>query len=330
MLPETELQEATHPAIFASPDRVRSNFYSTRSIVAAAFASLLYLTISYFLIGFRTDQVFLIALFNGCYFASSSTRRFILAFSIFIVYWIVFDYMKAFPNYQYNTVHIASLYNAEKSLFGIHWHHLFLTPNEFFSRNAQTSLDIAAGLFYLCWIPVPLAFAAAMFFKNRKAFFQFSLTFFLVNLIGFIGYYLYPAAPPWYVAQKGFTFFPTTPGNTAALGRFDQYFGVSIFKSIYAKSSNVFAAMPSLHASYMMIVLFYGLKFKLRYWNIVFAIIMIGIWFAAVYSSHHYLLDVFAGMFCAVLGISLFQIWLKTGVGQKSMRYLIAITAKKR
>ncbi|HEX8462754.1 MAG TPA: phosphatase PAP2 family protein, partial [Segetibacter sp.] len=98
-----------------------------------------------------------------------------------------------------------------------------------------------------------------------------------------------------------------TPGNTAGLHRFDDYFHAGIFNALYAKSSNVFAAMPSLHSAYPLITLYYGLKNRLGLINILFAIIMAGIWFAAVYSSHHYLLDVLAGVTCAIAGITIFQ-----------------------
>jgi inositol phosphorylceramide synthase catalytic subunit len=326
MLPESEMEESVIRNASYLKIGIPSALFSVKSILFAAAASLLYLAISYLLIGFKTDQLVLIAIFNFFYFASKATRRFIIGFSIFIAYWIIFDYMKAFPNYRYNDVHIASLYHMEKNFFGIRWNNAFLTPNEFFAHNTATSLDILSGIFYLCWVPVPLAFAAAMFFRNRTAFFQFSLTFFLVNLIGFVGYYLYPAAPPWYVSQYGFAFHPATPGNTAGLARFDNFFGIPVFKSIYAKSSNVFAAVPSLHAAYMMIVLFYGLKFSLKGWNILFAIVMIGIWFSAVYSGHHYVLDILAGILCAALGISLFHFWLKTTAGSKFMGILHNLT----
>lgn len=305
----------------------KKTLFSASSLLFAGLASLSYLVLSYFLLGFKTDQLVLVVLFNTCYFASHSTRRLILAFSIFIIYWIVFDFMKAFPNYRFNGVHIASLYGAEKSLFGITWNGALLTPNEFLALHTSRFLDILCGLFYLCWVPLPLAFAAALFFKNRTAFFQFALTFLLVNFIGFAGYYLYPAAPPWYVAQYGFDFHAATPGNTAGLARFDSYFGVSVFQNIYAKSSNVFAAMPSLHASYLVIVLFYGLKYRLRWWNLLFATVMLGIWFSAVYSGHHYILDVLAGIFCAVLGISLFQAWMHARTGKRFLGFFMKLTA---
>jgi inositol phosphorylceramide synthase catalytic subunit len=167
-----------------------------------------------------------------------------------------------------------------------------------------------------------------MFFKNRNIFFQFALTFFLVNILGWIGYYSYPAAPPWYVSLHGFDFVASTPGNIAGMERFDAFFGVGIFQSIYAKSSNVFAAMPSLHSSYILIVLFYGIKAKLKGWNILFALVVAGIWFAAVYSGHHYVLDVLAGILCAVAGIAIFQWWTKTQNGKKTLRKMVTATSK--
>jgi len=165
-----------------------------------------------------------------------------------------------------------------------------------------------SGIFYLCWIPVPLAVAAYLFFTNRKQFLLFSLTFVLVNFLGLIIYYLYPAAPPWYVQFNGFIFHPGTPGNTAGLAKFDVFFHADIFKSIYAKGSNVFAAMPSLHSSYPVIVLYYGLKNRLGLVNIFFGLVMVGIWFSAVYASHHYVLDVLAGILCAITGITIFNL----------------------
>jgi len=267
----------------------------------------LYFVISFLLIGFKTDQVVLATIFCVAYFSSNVSRKFIIAFSIFIFYWIIFDYMKAFPNYAYNQVYISQLHTIEKSIFGIFQNGIIVTPNEFWLSHHNTFLDILTGIFYLCWIPVPLAFAAYLFFKDKEIFLQFALTFVLVNMVGFVIYYLYPAAPPWYLQKYGDVFIAHTPSNSAGLQRFDDYFNAGIFKSIYAKGSNVFAAMPSLHSSYPVIVLYYGIKKKMGWVNIPFAIVMVGIWFAAVYTSHHYLLDVAAGVTCACLTILFFQ-----------------------
>ena len=283
-----------------APPRTPFNY---KTILTVTGISVGYLLLAAWLIGYKSDQVFLVLLFNTLFYLSGPTRRFILGFSVFIVFWIIFDSMKAFPNYRYNTVHIESLYQAEKSLFGSHGQ----TPNEYWAAHSTSFLDLLSGVFYLCWIPVPLAFAGYLFYKDKNAFFRFALTFLLVNLLGFVIYYAYPAAPPWYVQQYGFQFNPHTPGNTAGLGRFDRLLHVSVFAGLYAKSSNVFAAMPSLHASYPLIVLYYGIRTRQGWINLLFGTIMVGIWFAAVYSSHHYVLDVLAGIICGLSGILLFN-----------------------
>jgi len=148
-----------------------------------------YLLLSYLLIGFKSDQLILVGLFNFMYYLSAVTRKFILGFTVFIVFWVIFDYMKAFPNYEFNSVSIKELYELEKSIFGFSNNGVLVTPNEYWLVHHSTFLDILAGIFYLSWIPVPLTFAGVLFFFRKRAFFYFSLTFLLVNLLGFCVYY---------------------------------------------------------------------------------------------------------------------------------------------
>jgi hypothetical protein len=280
---------------------------NVKSITVVTILSIAYLLLSRYLIGFKADEVVLVIIFNSLFYISPITRKFIMGFSIFVVYWIVFDYMKAFPNYNYGTVHMKELYDFEKSIFGIHYKGHLITANEYWKLNSLTSIDIITGLFYLCWIPVPLGFATYLFFTKKKEFLYFAFTFFTVNILGFIIYYTYPAAPPWYIQEHGFHFIAHTPGNTGGLSRFDNYFHTNVFKSIYAKGSNVFAAMPSLHSAYPIIVVYYAFKNKVTWGKWVFAMVMLGIWFTAVYASHHYIVDVLSGIVCAITGILLFN-----------------------
>lgn len=180
--------------------------FAMKDLLTTGIISVAYLLLSKILVGFKIEQLILVLIFNALYYISFPSRKFITGFSVFIVFWIVFDYMKAFPNYLYNTVHIESLYNTEKNWFGIHYHTQVLTPNEYWQQNTYTFLDVISGIFYLCWVPVPLIFAGYLFFSNRKQFMQFALTFLFVNLIGFSIYYIYPAAPPWYVQHYALPF----------------------------------------------------------------------------------------------------------------------------
>jgi inositol phosphorylceramide synthase catalytic subunit len=276
----------------------------------AALLSVAYLLLAYLLVGFNIGQPILAGFFLTMYYASRPTRRFIVAFSAFVVFWIIFDFMKAFPNYRFNTVHIRDLYQADKYLFNFDG----LSANEYWQAHHSTLLDILSGCFYLSWMPVPLAFGVYLYFRKRARILPFALTFLWVNLLGFVIYYLYPAAPPWYVQQYGFDLHLHTPGNTAGLHRFDDYFHIHIFQSLYAQSSNVFAAMPSLHAAYPLVTLYHGISSRVGWLNVFLALVVGGIWFAAVYTSHHYVLDVLAGIGCALLGILLFERgWMNVG-----------------
>lgn len=280
---------------------------SLKEVFWVSLCTVIYLACSSYFIGFKTDQLFLVVLFHILYYLSLPTRKFILGFSIFIVFWIIFDSMKAYPNYNFNTIHILDLYLQEKYWFGMVDHGILLTPNEYAAHYSQPMLDVLSGLFYLTWVPVPLLFAFYLFKKDKMQFLYFALSFLLVNLLGFVVYYGYPAAPPWYVHLYGFELHFNTPGNPAGLARFDDYFGIQLFHSMYAKSSNVFAAMPSLHSAYPVVAFYYGIKNRLGWVNVLFFIMMCGIWFSAVYSMHHYIIDVIAGVTCALVGLLLFD-----------------------
>src|SRR4051812_4714774 len=181
-------------------------FFAPKTVLITTLVSVAYLLLSILLVGFKQDQLVLIAIFNGLYYSTGITRKFITGFSIFIVFWIIFDYMKAFPNYMFRDVHIGELYLLEKHLFGITTSTGIVTPNEFFRQHHSKAGDLLSGLFYLCWVPVPLLFASYLFFKNRPLFLRFAVAFFVVNMIGFVIYYIYPAAPPWYVQEHQFNF----------------------------------------------------------------------------------------------------------------------------
>ena len=269
--------------------------------------ALLYFLWVFFFVGLRPDHVSLIAIILIAYFAHPVTKKLVSAFFIFIVYWMIYDSMRVIPNYLFNDVHILEPYLLEKSLFGISYNNQILTPNEYFNANSSTFLDVLSGAFYINWVPIPLMFATYLFFKNKFLLLQFFSAFLVVNLIGFVIYYLYPAAPPWYYAKYGNELLFNTPGSCAGLAKFDSFFNINLFHGLYEKNANVFAAMPSLHSAYPIVVLIYALKQKIRLGIGIFALFLAGIWFAAVYTSHHYIIDLIAGGICAFLGVYLFD-----------------------
>lgn len=280
-----------------------------REALSVLVVSVLFLLLTGIFVGIRPEHFLLVGLFLVLFFASPYTRKLAVALLPFVIFGVSYDWMRVWPNYEVNPIDVQGLYEAEKSLFGITLDGQTLIPCEYFAQHHCSVADFMAGIFYLCWVPVPIAFGLWLYFKGQRSMYlRFSMVFLLVNLIGFAGYYIHPAAPPWYAMNYGFEPVLSTPGNVAGLGRFDELLGVTIFEGIYGRNANVFAAVPSLHAAYMVVALAYAIMARCRRWLIaIFAFIMVGIWWTAVYSGHHYIIDVSLGIACALLGILVFE-----------------------
>lgn len=283
---------------------------------------IIWLGVTSLFIGFRPEHIWLALLLSALFLCFGATRRLVVALLPFIIFGISYDWMNIVHNYEVNPVDIEGIYNTEKSLFGITLSHdmtapdgsvlmagTAVTPNEYFALHTNSLLDFLGGFFYLCWVPVPILFGLYLYFKKEtKPYLHLALVFLFVNLIGFAGYYIHPAAPPWYVALHGFEFNLATPGEVAGLGHFDEMTGLGIFHGLYGRNSNVFAAVPSLHSAYTFVAFIYSLRSRNPLWmKICLAVVTLGIWFTAVYTSHHYIIDVLLGISCALLGFLIFE-----------------------
>ena len=288
---------------------ILSNRPTNRELLTLFLSLGIWLVVTALFVGIRPEHPLLIALIAVLFCAHPQTKKLVIALLPFILFAVSYDWMNIVPNYKVNPIDVQDLYEAEKSLFGITTAAGTVTPNEYFAEHHCAFMDFWAGFFYLCWVPVPILFGLSLYFmKQRNLYLRFAIVFLFVNLIGFAGYYIHPAAPPWYVMKYGFEPILNTPGDVAGLGRFDEMTGLGIFDSLYSRNSNVFAAVPSLHSAYMVIAFYYSLKAKYpNFLRVIFGIIMLGIWFTAVYSAHHYIIDAILGASCAVLGIFIFE-----------------------
>lgn len=261
-------------------------------------------------VGINGNHILMLSLFNLLFFAHPLTRKLAVALLPFVVFEISYDWMRLYPNYKVNPIDIQGLYEAEKALFGIATENGTLIPGEYFNLHNSWIADLLAGIFYLCWVPGPMALGLWLFFKGDRSFYlRFALGFLFVNFVGFAGYYIHPAAPPWYAINFGFEPDFSTPGNVAGLGRFDELIGFPVFHSIYVNNSNIFAAIPSLHSAYMLIATIYAVMSHQSKSIILCCIIVtLGIWATAVYSCHHYVIDVLLGILTTFVGIAIFEL----------------------
>ena len=206
-------------------------------------------------------------------------------------------------------IHVAEPYYIEQALFGYTGpNEETLIPTQYFADVSHPVIDFAAAFAYFFFVYEAIAYAFYLLVKNQKLLLHFGAAFLSVSLLGFATWYLYPAAPPWYVELYGLgPAIMDTPGNSARLIRVDEYLGLPVFAEMYSRASNVFGDMPSMHACYPLITFLYGRKmFKGPiFWA------MVGFWalvgFSAVYLNHHYVIDVLLGCFYGVLVYFIFE-----------------------
>jgi membrane-associated phospholipid phosphatase len=253
--------------------------------------------------GLRGDHVFIGALgLLDVY--NENTRRFVRAFFPFILTGTIYDATR----YVYQAgiagrVHVAEPYLLERAWFSVGGR----TLNEIFFEHHWAVADLAAGFAYLTYVGEYLALAFYAFWRCRG---QVARTlargFLVVNVMGFITYFAYPAAPPWYVTKYGFG--PAQadiPADPAAARRFDELLGTHFFDAMYGRSIDVFGAFPSLHVAYPLIAALVALRApELRVARLPTAAFFGLICFSAVYLQHHYVIDVLLGIVYAAVAIA--------------------------
>ncbi len=226
---------------------------------------------------------------------------------------IVYDSQRYFSDYLRGRVRVREPYLFDKFLFGIPTSGGVLTPNEWFQLHTHPILDALTGLAYLTFVVIFIATAAYFYFRLAKVGTQqctpaeiqqersgMMWSFFWLNFLGYSTYYWYPAAPPWYVALHGLGPADLTAlPNVAGCARFDELIGFPVFGQMYARSADVFGAIPSLHIAYPLLTVWYAFRFgALRWFSVGHFLLMC---FAAVYLNHHYILDIIWGAVYALV-----------------------------
>jgi hypothetical protein len=246
---------------------------------------------------------------------SEGTRRFLMGMLPFLLFGMIYDLTHITqPLVRYLHVHVAEPYHFDKTFFGISTDGTVLTPNEFFARHHWPLADFFAGASYIIYVYWALVFGAYLALARRdeagrRLLARFGWTFLLMNVAGFATYYVYPAAPPWYVADYGLG-----PANmaahssAAAAARWDALTGIHYFAGFYGRSADVFGAIPSLHVAYPLMTFLYGLELRKRWLDVASFALFLLVSFAAVYLNHHYMLDVLLGVLYTVVAYGIERI----------------------
>jgi membrane-associated phospholipid phosphatase len=124
-----------------------------------------------------------------------------------------------------------------------------------------------------------------VYLRRHEHFQRFRNTILLANVVGLVGYVIWPTAPPWFFT----TYFVDGGGHASGL---------------LAMLSNPYAAMPSLHAADALIVGATLVAASRRWWaKGIWALWPAWVWFCVMATANHFLLDVLAGIGVALAAL---------------------------
>jgi membrane-associated phospholipid phosphatase len=164
-------------------------------------------------------------------------------------------------------------------------HHLVEQTMQRIADSSHLLLTAAAWTYWNSEFTVVGLALLFVYLRHHERFVRFRNTVLLANVVGLVGYVLWPTAPPWY---------------------FTTYFvdGVNHSNGLFAMFANPFAAMPSLHAADALIVGVVLVAACRRWWaKAIWALWPAWVWFCVMATANHYLLDVLAGIGVAVASL---------------------------
>jgi membrane-associated phospholipid phosphatase len=248
----------------------------------------------------RPEHALVVAVMVACV-ATDRSRRFAILLMPMCLIGILYDVQKVWTLSL--PVHVAGPNELERALFGVPTGSGRIMPNEIFLAWHTPALDVLTAIPYLTYIFEALGLFGFLFVKDKERCWRFGWIFFAVNLAGLATNALFPVAPPWYVTEHGLgPVVRGVAGSPAAALRFDDLTGGHLFAALYARESDTFGAIPSLHAAYPLLVALMLRELGARRLATLAWAYMALMCFAAVYLQHHYVIDVIAGLAYAGVG----------------------------
>lgn len=234
-------------------------------------------------------KLLLVAAFSGALLVPLTSQFFFPAIPVFA--WLLTYFTSRFIPAEYRpTISVSLLPTLESVLYGAN-------ISDILTRVTHPVLDIIA------WIPYgvthfvnPFVVAAFLWlFRPKQALHFWARAFGYLNIAGVLIQILLPCAPPWYELIYGLT--PadyTVKGSAGGLMRIDAIFGTKGYQTGFGNSPVVFGAFPSLHSGCATIEALFVSHFFPQFTRYAWTYAAVLYW-ATMYLTHHYLIDVVAG-----------------------------------
>lgn len=204
---------------------------------------------------------------------------------------VAYDYLRGAVSVTAGQAYIQPQLDFDRWMFGGELPTVWLQEHLFDPYHLHW-YDFAAWVVYMSHFFVVWIVAAVLWKVAHHAYRRYATLAILTTLAAFLGYWLYPAQPPWLAGELG-----SMPHVDRVVPLVWGDLGVPAAASLFENGSglvNLVAAMPSLHASFpFMLLLFF---WPAGWWaRIGFGAYALAMAFVLVYGGEHFVIDVVVG-----------------------------------
>jgi inositol phosphorylceramide synthase catalytic subunit len=230
------------------------------------------------------------------------TSQFFLPALPITTYLITFYSSQFIPNNRRPTIYVSVLPTLESVLFGAN-------ISDLLTRYTHPILDVIAWLPYgVGHFTIPFIVAIFLWlFRPKQALHLWGRAFGWMNFVGVVAQIIFPCAAPWYEVIFGLT--PaeySMKGSPGGLLRIDNLLHSHGYTVTFSNSPVVFGAFPSLHSACATMEALFLAHFFPQVATYAWGYAAVLYW-ATMYLTHHYLIDVVGG---SCLAIAFFYIFL--------------------
>ena len=173
--------------------------------------------------------------------------------------------------------------------------HVFIEPTvQDWAQKTHWLMAIADWTYLNAHLVVSLGALTFIYLRRNESFYFVRNMFMIAMLIALVGYAIYPTAPPRLYPEWGFT------------DSVQQFTGIHVENGAGSAFLNAYAAVPSMHVCFALMVGVPMSRFVKRpVFKVLWLIYPLFIMFVVVATGNHYLTDVFLGALTAALSATL-------------------------
>ena len=269
---------------------------------------------AYLALGLATDSVrayhwLMLLAIPGALLSAERGRRFFLDWAPLFAFWLVYDRLRLVQPLLYSRVAVEHPFLLERAVFGwlakgavpAHAAHAWLASH----NGAMASIIewIAQIVYFSHLFVVPMVIAVLWVLGlsrkgYRAAFLSHIRAFTVLNFSAIVVYLLLPVAPPWWVSLNGMT---TPTAELVNNANISAAMHGTLIQGMIRNASQWFAAVPSLHGAYPVLLLLLGWRRRSRFSLPILGAYGCIMWIATVVLNQHYIVDLLAGALLSAL-----------------------------